>query len=65
MVLSGATADIMPGNALPIESIPVGTLIHNIEIKAGRGGQMVRSAGQLRPADGQGKRLRAGAPALG
>ena len=44
-VLSSASADIMPGNALPIENIPVGTLIHNIEIKAGRGGQMARSAG--------------------
>ena len=44
-VISGATADIMPGNALPIENIPVGTLIHNIEIKPGRGGQMARSAG--------------------
>jgi large subunit ribosomal protein L2 len=44
-VVSGDTADIMPGNALPIENIPVGTLIHNIEIKAGRGGQLVRSAG--------------------
>ena len=44
-VVSGATADIMPGNALPIENIPVGTLIHNVEIKPGRGGQMARSAG--------------------
>ncbi len=44
-VISGPTADIMPGNALPIENIPVGTLIHNIEIKPGRGGQMVRAAG--------------------
>jgi len=44
-VLSGPGADIMPGNALPIESIPVGTLIHNVEIKPGRGGQMARSAG--------------------
>ena len=44
-VISASSADIMPGNALPIENIPVGTLIHNIEIKAGRGGQMVRSAG--------------------
>ena len=44
-VLSGSTADIKPGNALPITNIPVGTLIHNIEIKAGRGGQLVRSAG--------------------
>ena len=44
-VVAGATADIMPGNALPIENIPVGTLIHNIEIKPGKGGQMARSAG--------------------
>ena len=44
-VVSGATADIRPGNALPVENIPVGTLIHNVEIKPGRGGQMVRSAG--------------------
>ena len=44
-VMSGAEADIKPGNALPINNIPVGTLIHNIEIKPGQGGQMVRSAG--------------------
>lgn len=44
-VMSGANAEIRSGNALPISSIPVGTLIHNIEIKEGRGGQMVRSAG--------------------
>ena len=44
-VLSGPTADIRPGNSLPIANIPVGTMIHNIEMKEGRGGQMVRSAG--------------------
>ena len=44
-VMSGATADIKPGNSLPIANIPLGTLVHNIEIKVGRGGQMVRSAG--------------------
>ena len=44
-VLSSATADIKPGNALPIKSIPVGTIIHNIELHPGRGGQLVRSAG--------------------
>ncbi len=44
-VVAGPNADIKPGNALPIANIPVGTLIHNIEIKPGRGGQMVRSAG--------------------
>jgi large subunit ribosomal protein L2 len=45
MVLSGPTADIKPGNALPLSNIPLGTLIHNLEIKPGRGGQLVRSAG--------------------
>ena len=44
-VMSGPEADIKPGNCLPIANIPLGTLIHNIEIKVGRGGQMVRSAG--------------------
>jgi large subunit ribosomal protein L2 len=44
-VMSGAGAEIRSGNALPISNIPVGTLIHNIEVKEGRGGQMVRSAG--------------------
>ena len=44
-VVSGEEADIKPGNALPLQNIPVGTLIHNIELKAGRGGQIVRSAG--------------------
>ena len=44
-VISSATADIKPGNCLPIESIPVGTVIHNIELNPGRGAQLVRSAG--------------------
>jgi len=44
-LLSGANAEIRPGNCLPISNIPVGTLVHNIEIKEGRGGQLVRSAG--------------------
>jgi len=44
-VVSGENVDIKPGNALPLQNIPVGTLIHNIELKAGRGGQIVRSAG--------------------
>jgi len=44
-VMSGAQADIKPGNCLPLSNIPLGTLIHNVEIKVGRGGQMVRSAG--------------------
>ena len=44
-VMSGPEADIKPGNCLPIANIPLGTLVHNVEIKVGRGGQMVRSAG--------------------
>ena len=44
-VVAGPDADIKPGNALPVENIPVGTLINNVEIKPGRGGQLVRSAG--------------------
>ncbi len=44
-LMSGPNAEIRIGNCLPISNIPVGTLIHNIELKAGRGGQIVRSAG--------------------
>ena len=44
-VVSGPTADILPGNSLPLRNVPLGTLVHNIEMQKGRGGQMVRSAG--------------------
>ncbi len=44
-IYSGAGADIKPGNSLPIANIPVGTIIHNIELYPGKGGQLVRSAG--------------------
>ena len=44
-VMSGVNADIKPGNCLPLANIPLGTLIHNVEIKVGKGGQMVRAAG--------------------
>ena len=44
-VMSGPNAEIRPGNALPISNIPIGTLIHNIEMKAGKGAQLVRTAG--------------------
>jgi large subunit ribosomal protein L2 len=44
-VISSPDADIKPGNALPLRTIPVGTIIHNVEMQPGRGGQMVRSAG--------------------
>lgn len=44
-VMSGPTAEVRPGNALPLRSIPLGTLVHNVELTEGRGGQMARSAG--------------------
>jgi len=44
-VMSGPEADIKPGNSLPLSNIPLGTHIHNIELKVGKGGQIVRSAG--------------------
>jgi len=44
-LMSGPQADILPGNALPIRNIPVGTLVHNVELQPGRGAQMCRSAG--------------------
>ena len=60
-VISGPEADIKPGNALPIRNIPLGTLIHNIEIVPGRGGQLVRSAGdsaQLMAKEGKNAQVR-------
>jgi len=44
-VVSGKRADIKPGNAMPLAAIPVGTIVHNVELKIGRGGQIARSAG--------------------
>jgi large subunit ribosomal protein L2 len=44
-VESGPNADIKPGNALPLQNIPTGTMVHNVELKPGRGGQLARSAG--------------------
>jgi len=44
-VVSSARADIKPGNAMPLSAIPVGTIVHNVEMKAGNGGQLARSAG--------------------
>ena len=46
-VVSGAGADIKPGNALPMSAIPVGTVIHNVELYPGKGAQLVRSAGNM------------------
>ena len=45
-VMSGVNADIKPGNCLKLENIPVGTMVHNIEINPGQGGKLVRAAGQ-------------------
>ncbi len=45
VVSNGAEADIRPGNCLPLHAIPVGTIVHNVELKPGKGGQLVRAAG--------------------
>ena len=45
MLQSGESVDIRPGNALPLKAIPIGTILHNVELKVGRGAQMIRSAG--------------------
>lgn len=60
-VESGPDADIVVGNALPLANIPVGTMVHNIELKAGKGGQLVRTAGaeaQLMAKEGKFAQLR-------
>jgi large subunit ribosomal protein L2 len=44
-VVAAETADIKPGNAMPLKNMPVGTIVHNVELKLGRGGQLARSAG--------------------
>ena len=44
-VVAGARVDVKPGNAMPLKSIPVGTIVHNVELKPGKGGQMARAAG--------------------
>ena len=60
-VMSGANADIKPGNCLPFVNIPVGTIVHNIELYPGKGAQLVRSAGayaQLMAKDGDNAQIR-------
>ena len=44
-VVAGENVDVKPGNAMPLENIPVGTIVHNVELKVGKGGQLARSAG--------------------
>ncbi|MCF6198831.1 MAG: 50S ribosomal protein L2 [Hyphomicrobiaceae bacterium] len=46
-VVSGEKVDVKPGNAMPLRSIPIGTLLHNVEMKAGKGGQIARAAGSF------------------
>src|SRR5437868_12218712 len=55
-VVSGEHADVKPGNAMPVGNVPIGTIVHNVEIKIGKGGQIARSAGtyaQIVGRDGQ------------
>jgi len=71
-VISGERVDVKPGNAMPLQNIPVGTIVHNVELKPGRGGQIARAAGtyvqlvgrdigyaQLKLASGEMRRVRA------
>src|SRR5436305_10824532 len=44
-IIAGENADILPGNSLPLKNIPLGTLLHNVELKPGKGGRIARSAG--------------------
>jgi large subunit ribosomal protein L2 len=63
-VLSGDAVDILPGNALQLKNIPLGTQVHNVELKPGKGGQLARSAGAGVQVVGQGRRLRHAAHAV-
>ena len=63
-VVSGPGAEIAVGNCLPLADMPTGTVVHNVELQPGRGGQLGRSAGDGHPADGQGRRHGDPAPAV-
>ena len=65
VVIAGPAAEARIGNALPLANIPLGTTIHNVELIPGKGGQIVRSAGRLGPAAGQGGRVRHRPAAVG
>jgi large subunit ribosomal protein L2 len=56
--MSGPGSDMRLGNALPLREVPLGTAVHNVELKIGKGGQMARSAGTSGAGGGQGRRLR-------
>ncbi|MDP6389625.1 MAG: 50S ribosomal protein L2 [Alphaproteobacteria bacterium] len=67
VVISGERADIKPGNAMPLSSIPIGTIVHNVEMKVGKGGQIARAGGtylQLVGRDGAYAQLKLGSGEL-
>ncbi len=64
-IVAGVNVDILPGNTLPLKNIPLGTLLHNVELKPGKGGQIARCAGSSGAARGQGRRVRVGEDAVG
>ncbi len=64
-VMSGPDADILLGNALPLKNMPAGTIVHNIELRPGKGAQMARSAGSQAQLVSRGRRHRAAEAALG
>ena len=64
-VIAGEQVDVKPGNAMPLGNIPVGTIVHNVELKIGKGGQIARSAGTYAQIVGRDRRLRHPAPELG
>lgn len=51
-VINGPDADIKTGNCLPLKNMPLGTMVHNVELKIGKGGQIARGAGTSAPVDG-------------
>ena len=59
-VVAGDNVDILPGNCLPLKNIPLGTMIHNVELRPGKGGQIARSAGSAIAAGGARRRVRVG-----
>ena len=61
----GETLEVRTGNAFPLQSIPVGTQVHNVEMHPGAGGQICRSAGSERPVGREGRQVRHPPPPLG
>ena len=63
-IVAGDQVDIKPGNAMPVGNMPVGTIVHNVEIKIGKGGQIARSAGTYAQIVGRDQRARHSAAQL-